>query len=118
MLGITYTAVPQIAVWMETLEGQYIDTLYVTGKAASSGFGETDAGPIRRPEALPYWSHSRGIQEADGYYTPVNNNADLDGVSGATPKSDSLISLTAPRMGEYSLLVEVNRSYDLNEIGR
>jgi hypothetical protein len=112
---ITYTSVPQVAVWMETLDGQYIDTLYVTGKASNSGFGETEAGPTRRPEALPYWSHSRGIQEADGYYTPVNNNADLDGVSGATPKSDSLISLTAPRMGEYRLLVEVNRSYDFNE---
>ncbi|MDO3388224.1 DUF4405 domain-containing protein [Gilvimarinus sp. SDUM040013] len=112
---ITYTSIPQVAVWMETLDGQYIDTLYVTGKVSNSGFGETDAGPTRRPEALPYWSHSRGIQEADGYYAPVNENADLDGVSGATPQSDSFISLTAPRMGEYRLLVEVNRSYDFNE---
>ena len=78
---------PQIAVWMETLEGQYIDTLYVTGKAASSGFGETDSGPTRRPEALPYWSHSRGIQEADGYFVPYQNNTDLDGASGAGSSS-------------------------------
>ena len=113
--GFTYTSVPQVAVWMETLDGQYIDTLYVTGKVSSSDFGETDSGPTRRPEALPYWSHSRDIQEDDGYYVPVNNTADLDGVSGATPKSDSLISLTAPRMGQYRLLVEVNRSYDFNE---
>jgi hypothetical protein len=113
--GFTYTTVPQLAVWMETLDGQYIDTLYVTGKVSNSDFGDTDSGPTRRPEALPYWSHSRGIQEDDGYYAPVNNNADLDGVSGATPKSDSFISLTAPRMGEYRLLVEVNRPYDFNE---
>lgn len=115
MLGISYTAVPQIAVWMETLEGQYIDTLYVTGKAATSGFGETDSGPTRRPEALPYWSHSRGIQEADGYFVPHQNNSDLDGVSGATPKSDYQIALSAPRMGQYRLLLEVNRPYDFNE---
>lgn len=115
MLGITYTAVPQIAVWMETMEGQYIDTLYVTGKAASSGFGETDTGPVRRPEALPYWSHSRGIQESDGYFVPHQNNADLDGVSGATPQSDYQIALTSPRMGKYRLLLEVNRTYDFNE---
>lgn len=115
MLGITYTAVPQIAVWMETLEGQYIDTLYVTGKAATSGFGETDTGPTRRPEALPYWSHSRGIQETDGYFVPLKNNSDLDGVSGATPQSDYQISLSAPRMGQYRLLLEVNRPYDFNE---
>ncbi len=115
MLGITYTSVPQIAVWMETMEGQYIDTLYVTGKAASSGFGETDTGPTRRPEALPNWSHSRGVREADGYFVPLENNADLDGVSGATPKSDYQIALSAPRMGRYRLLLEVNRSYDFNE---
>lgn len=115
VLGFTYTSVPQIAVWMETLEGQYIDTLYVTGKAASSGFGETDAGVVRRPEALPYWSHSRGIQEADGYYVPLQNTSDLDGVSGATPKSDYQIALSAPRMGQYRLLLEVNRSYHFND---
>ena len=114
-LGITYQSIPQIAVWMETLDGQYIDTLYVTGKTSDSGFGETDTGPTRRPEALPYWSHSRGVQEADGYFAPAYKNSDLDAVSGATPKSDSLISLTSPRMGQYELLVEVNRSYDFNE---
>ncbi|WP_027329076.1 DUF4405 domain-containing protein [Marinimicrobium agarilyticum] len=114
VLGFTYTSVPQIAVWMETLEGEYIDTLYVTGKAASSGYGETDSGATRRPEALPYWSHSRGIREADGYFAPHQNNSDLDGVSGATPKSDYQIALSAPRMGRYRLLLEVNRSYDFN----
>lgn len=113
--GFTYTSVPQIAVWMETLEGQYIDTLYITGKASNSGFGETDTGLVRRPEALPHWSHRRGVQEADGFYAPSENNADLDGVSAATPRSDYLVSLTAPRMGQYRLLVEVNRSYDFNE---
>ncbi|MCF2949390.1 hypothetical protein L0668_14820 [Paraglaciecola aquimarina] len=115
MLGITYTSIPQMAVWMETIEGQYIDTLYVTGKISSSGFGETDTGPTRRPEALPYWSHSRGIQEDDGYFAPVANNADLDGVTSATPKNDSLIALTAPQMGKYRLMLEINRSYDFND---
>ena len=112
---ITYTSIPQVAVWMETLDGEYIDTLYVTGKISNSGFGETEEGITRRPEALPYWSHRRGIQEEDGYFAPVQNNADLDGVTGATPQSDSLISMSAPRMGKYRLLVEVNRSYDFNE---
>lgn len=115
VLGFTYTTVPQVAVWMETPEGQYISTLYVTGKTSSSDFGESESGPTRRPEALPYWSHSRGVKEADGYYAPAQKNADLDGVSGATPKSDAMISFTAPRMGQYRLLVEVNRSYDFNE---
>ncbi len=114
-LGITYTSVPQVAVWMETMDGKYIDTLFVTGKISSSGFGESEDGITRRPEALPYWSHSRGVQEDDGYFAPVLKNADLDGVSGATPQSDSLVSITAPRMGQYRLMLEVNRSYDFNE---
>lgn len=114
-MGFTYTSVPQMAVWMETLDGQYIDTLYITGKIATSGFGENDNGLKRRPEALPVWSHSRGVMEDDGFFAPEANNADLDGISGATPKTDSLISMTAPKMGQYRLKVEVNRSYDFNE---
>lgn len=114
-MGFTYTTVPQLVVWMETMEGMYIDTLYVTGKTSVSGFGDTESGPVRRPEALPHWSHSRGIQEADGYFAPNQHNADLDGISSATPKNDYLISLSAPRMGRYRLLVEVNRSYDFND---
>lgn len=114
-MGFTYTSVPQMVVWMETLEGEYIDTLYVTGKTSTSGFGRNEVGPVRRPEALPYWSHRRGVREADGYFAPHESNADLDGISGATPKGDYLISLSAPRMGRYRLLVEVNRSYDFNE---
>lgn len=116
-LNITYTSVPQISVWMETLAGQYIDTLYVTGKISDASFRGTadDGGPKRRPEALPYWSHKRGIQESDGLFVPVVNNRDLDGVTAATPKSDYQVNLTAPKMGRYRLMMEVNRTYDFNE---
>lgn len=114
-LNISYTSIPQVAVWIETMDGQYIDTLYVTGKSANSNFGSEDGELVRRPEALPYWSFSRGIQEEDGYFAPSINNADLDGVTGATPLNDSLIALTAPKMGSYRLMLEVNRSYDFNE---
>lgn len=116
-LNITYTSVPQISVWMETLEGQYIDTLYVTGKISDASFrGKADdGGRKRRPEALPYWSHKRGIQESDGLYVPIANNPDLDGVTAATPKNDYQVTLTAPKMGRYKLMMEVNRTYDFNE---
>lgn len=32
----------------------------------------------------------------------------------STPKADALIAMTAPRMGQYRLMIEVNRSYDFN----
>lgn len=116
-LNITYTSVPQIVVWMETLEGKYIDTLYITGKASNSSYNSQDPeiDVIRRPEALPYWSHKRGIKASDGLYTPDHNNSDLDGIAAATPKVDYQVTMSAPRMGQYKLMIEVNRSYDFNE---
>ncbi len=116
-LGITYTSTPQIVVWMETQEGKYIDTLYITGKASDSSYRSKDPAidVVRRPEALPYWSHKRGIKSVDGLFTPDQHNSDLDGISAATPKVDYQVTLSAPRMGRYKLMVEVNRSYDFNE---
>jgi hypothetical protein len=116
-LGITYTSTPQIVVWIETLEGRYIDTLYITGKTSDSSYRSKDLkiDVVRRPEALPYWSHKRGIKSADGLYTPDQQSADLDGISAATPKVDYQVTLSAPPMGRYKLMMEVNRTYDFNE---
>lgn len=116
-LNLTYTSVPQIAVWMETLDGKYIDTLYVTGKTSDSSYRSKDpsVAVVRRPEALPYWSHKRGIKADDGLYSPGQNSVDLDGVTAATPKVDYQVAMSAPKMGRYKLMVEVNRSYDFNE---
>lgn len=116
-LGITYTSTPQIVVWMETLEGKYIDTLYITGKTSDSSYRSKDPAidVVRRPEALPYWSHQRGIKSVDGLYTPDQFNSDLDGIASATPKVDYQVTMSAPQMGRYKLMIEVNRSYDFNE---
>ncbi len=116
-LNITYTSVPQIVVWMETLEGKYIDTLYITGKTSDSSYRSKDpkVDIVRRPEALPYWSHKRGIKANDGLYTPEGKSSDLDGITAATPKMDYQVAMSAPQMGRYKLMVEVNRTYDFNE---
>ena len=116
-LNLTYTSVPQIVVWMETLEGKYIDTLYITGKTSNSSYRakDLDTEIVRRPEALPYWSHKRGVKATDGLYTPEGESSDLDGIAAATPKVDYQVAMIAPQMGQYKLMVEVNRSYDFNE---
>ncbi|HEY2729104.1 MAG TPA: hypothetical protein VGK52_04130, partial [Polyangia bacterium] len=61
---------PQIAVWIETADGSFVDTLMVTTGVALRGIGnrpgqlELPSGPKfpygRRPMALPVWAHARG----------------------------------------------------------
>lgn len=116
-LNISYTSVPQIVVWMETLDGEYVDTLYVTGKTSNSSYRTSDEEPdvVRRPEALPYWSHKRGVVASDGLYMPEHNNTDFDGITAATPKVDYQVDMPTPSVDRYKLMVEVNRSYDFNE---
>ena len=80
--------VPQIAVWTEDSDGQYLRTLYVTPKAHN----------IHRHAALPVWEH-RTTDRADA-------------VTSATPLSDSRI--TSDIGDAASIFVEVNLSCDYN----
>jgi len=116
-LGLTYTATPQIAVWLENQDGDFIRTLYVTGKAANSGYysAEKGEGRTKRPETLPYWSHKRGVQTSDGLFMPEMDSTEFDGRTAATPKGDHRITMASDIKTGYRLMVEVNRSYDFNE---
>jgi hypothetical protein len=116
--GLTYRPTPQVAFWIEDEEGNYLQSLYVTGKIAESGFRSTDLTDSelkRRPEALPYWAHKRGVLEADGLLVPRDNTKDLDGITGATPQGHYDIStrLAADQL-RFRLMMEINRSYDFN----
>jgi hypothetical protein len=99
------TIYPQIACWIETAQGNYVDTIYATAKSAREAW--RSAPPEGRPEALPVWSH---LRKAPGVST--------DGTSGATPSGittqDSSVAAALPR-GSYVVKLEVNRSYDYNE---
>ena len=115
---------PLLAVWVEDSIGNYIETLYVSKQIASSVFGKKnkvsgiwEPTVIRRPEALPYWSHKRGIIASDGLYLPLNGPPDLDGVTGATPTSNFMIKTRGRvfQSGNYKIFLEINQSYDWNE---
>ena len=66
------TGDPQIAVWLETADGQFVDTLMVTRLVATFGLGNrpgrADFGggylwPYgRREMTLPVWAHRRGVE--------------------------------------------------------
>ncbi|WP_422359660.1 hypothetical protein [Reichenbachiella sp.] len=114
---------PLFAIWLEDSAGNYVETLYISRVIASGVFdygikegGVWKPSVKRRPEALPYWSHKRNILAEDGYYVPLTQAADLDGVSGATPTDNFIIQTKSERsMNQYRVLMEVNQSYDWNE---
>ncbi len=89
----------QVAVWIETADGTFVKTLYVTGFTGRGGYE-------RRPECLPLWRKAAGL---DGPPT-----ADVDAVTQATQQpgrqtlhwdcSDAAGNAVAP--GKYVYKVE------------
>ncbi|MBD0404327.1 DUF4405 domain-containing protein [Flammeovirga sp. EKP202] len=115
---------PLIAIWLEDTGGHYIETLYISQSISSSTFqigkkvGDGYApATVRRPEALPYWSHKRGIKASDGLYIPLDSAPDLDGVTGATPLNNFIISskTNLKQHAPFKIMVEFNQSFDWNE---
>jgi hypothetical protein len=113
---ISLTLTPQMAVWIESPDGAYVDTIYVTGKSAGAKWSA--AGGERRPEALPVWSRARGVAAQDGVFMPDKKHPLPDAVSGATPTEAQSFAWKAPPSlapGSYAIKVELNSSYDWNE---
>jgi hypothetical protein len=100
---------PQVACWLETDNGRYVGTVYVTAKGARRSWFSAPASG--RPEALPVWYHlQKTAAAADAAST-------TDAVSGATSsggvRHDSPAAGLPP--GRYVAMLEVNRSYDYND---
>lgn len=107
---------PQIAMWVETDDGRFVDTIYVSGKAAGDRWSAS--GGSRRPESLPVWSHARRVAAADGGFMPDKAHPLPDAVSGATAKAAFAKTWAVPaglQPGPYRIRVELNSSYDWNE---
>jgi len=105
LLFIKVPLYPQIACWIETEDGYYIDTIYVTSKAAKRNF--LFARAIGRPEALPVW-----------YHVQRSKPSNIDAVTSATSASSSehkSQSFDQLMPGRYFAMLEVNRSYDYND---
>jgi hypothetical protein len=124
---------PQVAIWLEDSTGKHIETLLVTtstarglfysGRSASSfkqsdEIKEEEDTPTRRVDALPYWSHKRGHQYKDGFFSPPPGEPLPDGITGATPKNNFYFSSRSEafqKMNSFKVLVEVNVAFDENE---
>ncbi len=114
---------PLMALWIEDTLGNYIQTLYVAESIAKGVFGHGDAstgkwmpGAIRRPAALPYWGHQRGIQAEDGLYLPSPSNPVPDAYTGATPTRSFVLNTKTdnPVDMPFYIFFEVNQSWDWN----
>lgn len=98
---------PQYAAWIETADGDYVQTLMVTARAAKGNWmSAPDEG---RPEALPVWFAAR---------SSGTKTADIDAATSATPKAEENISRSSEALAagrEYRIRFEVNHSFDYND---
>ncbi len=121
---------PQMAIWLENTAGQLIETLFVTEATAKGQFSAgrtkenfkqfdrtaTTVGKLARVDALPYWSHKRGILESDGFYSPSPSSPLPDAITGATPSGNFILNAsTENEQDKFKILFEVNVAFDDNE---
>lgn len=120
---------PQIAIWTEDTAGNHLQTLFVTqatakgiffGGRSKENFKEFDSnrdatGGYRRVNALPVWSHKRGVQYPDGMYVPTRENPLPDGITGATLSNNFHLSTSADYASKFNLRLEINVAFDDNE---
>jgi len=114
---------PLMAIWLEDMDGNYLQTLYVAESIGKGYFRHGDPssgrwmpGPVRRPAALPYWGHQRGIQAPDGYYLPTREDPVPDALTGPTPSGSFVLASSLPP-GDGTpvrILLEINQSWDWN----
>jgi len=115
-LWMSLSIIPQIAIWVEDADGNFIETLYVTSKGAKGSFMGFGSEEIRRIEALPIWSHKRGQVEKDGLFMPTKDNPLPDAVTGASPESGMILNTkVASDLEKFVIFIEVNKSFDYNE---
>jgi len=116
---------PSFAIWTEDLEGNYIETLYVTSYVSRGKFAhgeiepgrwKNESGEVRRPATLPYWSHKRGIRAPDGLFIPSPETAVPDALTSATPLSNFTLHTATSYSGDkkFRILLEINQAWDSN----
>jgi hypothetical protein len=115
---------PLFSMWLEDMDGNYIQTLYAARSVATGVFkyGRQEKNKWimeskRAPQTLPYWAHKRGIKAADGLYMPDEQTAVPDAYTGATPITGFVLTSRAdnPLPGKFKVMLEINQNWDWNE---
>lgn len=115
---------PTFSIWLEDTTGRFIQTLFVTRSFGSGTFtygdkseGQWKPGQVRRPAALPYWSHKAGAAKGLANYIPDASNPVPDAYTGATPKGNFVIETRADIATArfVKVVMEINQTWDWNE---
>lgn len=115
---------PLMAIWVEDVDGRFVQTLYVAESIGKGVFQHGDPsrgfwmpGEIQRPAALPYWSNKRGIKNETGLYLPTPTNPVPDAYTGPTPGQSFILhtKLDEHGLNQFNLLFEINQTWDWNE---
>lgn len=117
---------PTMAIWIENLEGELVQTVYVTKSLATGVYGHGDMGNgkwkdnpgvARRPATLPYFLHKRNIKAEDGLYLPTPDKPIPDAYTGATPKNNFIVSspVFKDTGQKFRVLLEINQTWDWND---
>lgn len=106
-----YGAPPQFVVWLESPDGEKIETVWITRR---TGQGDWE-GAFERLVSLPYWvsryNKETGTRGAPTYAKPV-----ADAVTGPTPKKEFRTFVKVPRGSSWKVFVEVNASGDYTRV--
>ena len=120
---------PQMAIWTEDMEGNYLETLFVS-KATAKGlfFGgrtkdnfkmldenNSTQKEYRRVNALPVWSHKRGVLYEDGELIPTRENPLPEAISGETISDNFYLRTSTQYHQKFRLKLELNVAFDDNE---
>jgi hypothetical protein len=116
---------PTFAIWVEDMDGNFLQTLFVTKSIATGIYGhgpldaekwDTKPGWQKRPAALPYWINKRK-PSINGLQLPDPDHPVPDAYTGATPVGNVNMEskLDKPMKGKIRILMEVNQPWDWNE---
>lgn len=115
---------PTFAFWIEDMNGNYIETLYVTEYLATGVYRHAKLaegrpfsrpGVAKRPSALPNWLHKRN----DGSpLLPTPDKPIPDAITGATPKSNFILKTIGIEKipNKFKIMMEINQPFDYNEV--
>ena len=117
---------PTFTIWVEDIEGNFIETLFITRYLGTGIYGhgslgegkwDNKPGQAQRPSTLPYWLHKKGTISESGLLLPSPQHPMPDAITGATPKGDFILKTRTTQIlpEKFRIMLEINQPWDWNE---